>query len=48
MGGREEGQGEGGRIKYGRRRELCTEGQEIEQRCVVMEYGELGVATRKS
>ena len=26
----------------------CTEGQEIEQRCVAMGDGELGVATRKS
>jgi hypothetical protein len=33
-----------GRIRYGRR---CTEGQEIEQRCVAMGDVELGVATRK-
>jgi hypothetical protein len=26
----------------------CREGQEIEQRCVAMGHGELGVATRKS
>ena len=33
-----------GRIRCGR----STEGQEIEQRCVAMGDGELGVATRKS
>jgi hypothetical protein len=45
LGGREEGEKKKrGRISYGRR---CTEGQEIEQRCVTMGYGELGVATRK-
>jgi hypothetical protein len=32
----------------GRRRERCTKGQEIEQRCVAMGDGELRVATRKS
>ena len=49
MGGREEGEGnKRGRIKYGRRWRRCTEGQEIEQRCVAMGDGELGVATRKS
>ena len=37
-----------GRICYARRWERCTEGQEIEQRCVAMGDGELGVATRKS
>ena len=37
-----------GRIRYGRRWRRCTEGQEIEQRCVAMGDGELGVATRKS
>ena len=36
------------RISYGRRWRRCTEGQEIEQRCVAMGDGELGVATRKS
>ena len=36
-----------GRIKYGRRWRRCTEGQEIEQRCVSMGDGELGVTTRK-
>ena len=49
MGGREEGEGKKrGRIRYGRRWRRCTEGQEIEQRCVAMGDGELGVATRKS
>ena len=38
----------GVRIRYGRRWRRCTEGQEIEQRCVAMGDGELGVATRKS
>jgi hypothetical protein len=37
-----------GRIRYRRRWWRCTEGQEIEQRCVAMGNGELGVATRKS
>jgi hypothetical protein len=46
LGGREEGEGKKkGRIRYGRR---CTEVQEIEQRCVAMGDGELGVKTRKS
>jgi hypothetical protein len=36
-----------GRIRYGRRLGWSTEGQEIEQRCVAMGNGELGVATRK-
>jgi hypothetical protein len=46
VGGRKEGEGEKrGKIRYGRR---CTEGQEIEQRCVAMGCGELRVATRKS
>jgi hypothetical protein len=36
-----------GRIKYGRRWRRCTEGQEIEQRCVSMGDGELGVVTKK-
>ena len=49
MGGREEEEGKKrGRIRYGRRWRRCTEGQEIEQRCVAMGDGELGVATRKS
>ena len=45
-GGREEKSGD--RIRCGRRRGRCTEGQEIEQTCIAMEDGELGVATRKS
>ena len=47
---RKRGRGEEkrGRIRYGRRWRRCTEGQEIEQRCVAMGDGELGVATRKS
>ena len=46
MGGREEGEGEErGRIRYGRRWRRCTEGQEIEQRCVAIGGGELEVAT---
>ena len=36
------------RIGCGRRWRKCTEGQEIEQRCVTMRDGEQGVATRKS
>ena len=48
MEGREEGERKRrGRIRYGRRWR-CTEGQEIEQRYVVVGDGELGVATRKS
>ena len=35
-----------GRIRYGMRWR-CIVGQEIEQRCVTMGGGELGVATRK-
>jgi len=38
----------GGRIRCGRRWEKCTEGQEIEQRCVAMDDGKLGVVNRKS
>jgi hypothetical protein len=38
----------GGRISYGRKWGRCTECQEIEQRCVAMEDGELWVAIRKS
>ena len=49
LGEREEGEEKKrGRIRYGRRWRRCTEGQEIEQRCVAMGDGELGVATRKS
>ena len=49
MGGKEEGEGKRReRIRYGRRWSRCTEGQEIEQRCVAMGDGALGVATRKS
>jgi hypothetical protein len=44
----EERGGKGGRIRCGRRLGRCTEGQEIEQTCIAMEDGELGVATRKS
>ena len=41
MGGRKEVEGEEvGRIRYGRRWERCTEGQEIEQRYVAMGNGE--------
>jgi hypothetical protein len=36
------------RIRCGRRWRRCAEDQEIEQRCVTMEDGELEVATRKS
>ena len=38
----------GGRIRYGRRQMRCTQGLEIEVRCVEMREGELGVANRKS
>jgi hypothetical protein len=38
----------GERISCGRRRGRSTEGQEIEQRCVVVGDEELGIATRKS
>jgi hypothetical protein len=38
----------GGRIRCGRRWGKCTEGQEIDQRCVAMGDGELGVSNRKS
>ena len=48
MGGREEGEGERGRIRYGKRWRRCTEGQEIEQRCVAMGDEDLRVATSKS
>jgi hypothetical protein len=48
MGIREEGAGKKrSRIRNGRRWSKCTEGQEIEQRCVAMGNGQLEV-TRKS
>jgi len=37
-----------GRVRCGRRRGRCTEGQDIEQRCVAMGDSELGLATRES
>jgi len=40
--------GERGRIRYGRRWNGCTKGQEIEQRYVAIRNEELGLATRKS
>jgi hypothetical protein len=46
LGGREEKRV--GRIKCERRQGRCTESQEIEQRCIAMGDGELGVANRKS
>jgi hypothetical protein len=47
--GREEGEGKKrGRIRYGRRWRKCTEGQKVEQKCVAMRDGGLGVATRTS
>ena len=36
-----------GRIRYGSRQRRCPEGQEIEQSCVAMGHGKLGVASRK-
>jgi hypothetical protein len=36
-----------GRIRYGRRWRRCSEGREIEQKCVAIGNGELGAATRK-
>ena len=47
--GRKKGGGEekGGRIRCGRRPGRCTGDQEIEQRCVAMGDGELGVANMK-
>jgi hypothetical protein len=33
---------------YGRKWRRCTEGQKIEQRCIAMGDGDLGVAIRKS
>ena len=38
----------GGRIRYGRRQMRCTQGLEIEVRCVEMRERQLGVANRKS
>jgi hypothetical protein len=37
----------GSRIRYGRRWKRCTEGQEIEQRCVAMRDGKLGGSNQK-
>ena len=49
MEGREEAEGEKrDRIRYGKRWRRCTEGQEIEHRCVAMGYEELQVAIRKA
>ena len=49
MEGREEGEGKKrGRIRYWRKWRRCTEGQEIEQRCIAIGDGELAIATRKS
>ena len=42
------GREKGNRIRCGRGWRRSTEGQEIEQRCVAVGDGELGVATRKS
>jgi hypothetical protein len=44
---REEREVKRGRIRY-RRRWRCTEGQEIEQSCVAVGDGKLGVAKIKS
>jgi hypothetical protein len=48
--GRKKGEGweNRGRIRHGVRRKRCTEDQEIEQRCVAMGDGELGIAPRNS
>jgi hypothetical protein len=47
--GREEVEGKKrGGIRYGKSWRRYTESQGIEQRCVAMGDGELGVATRKS
>ena len=48
MEGREDRERKRGRIRYGTGCRRCTEGQEIEQRCIAMRAGELGVATMKS
>jgi hypothetical protein len=48
LGGREVWEGKKrSRIRYGRIWRRYTEGQEIEQRCVAMGDGEVGVAIRK-
>ena len=47
-GGIEEGQGEEGQDQVWEEIGRFTEGQEIEESCVTMGYGELRVATRKS
>ena len=39
--------GKRGRTRYGRRQRRCTEGQEIEQRCVAMRDGKLGGSNQK-
>jgi hypothetical protein len=46
--GGEREKGDRMRSRYRRRQERSTEGQEIEQGCVAMGDGELGVATRTS
>jgi hypothetical protein len=48
LGGREKERENGGRIRYKKRWERSTEGQNIEQKYVAVEDGKLGVATRKS
>jgi hypothetical protein len=50
LGGREERKGEKGKESGigGDGGGRCTEGQEIEQMCVAMQDGKLGVATRMS
>jgi hypothetical protein len=48
LGGREEGEGkEGAGSGVGRDREMFRD-QEIEQRCIAMGGGELGLVTRKA
>jgi hypothetical protein len=42
---RGKGEGEGGRIRFGRRQGRCTVGQETQQMCIAFGYGELRVAT---
>jgi hypothetical protein len=48
--GRKRGEGKEnrGRIRCGRRCGRCAKGQEIEQRCVAVGHGELGLVNRKS
>ena len=48
LGGREKERENGGRIRYKKRWERSTEGQNIEQKYVAVEDGKLGVATKKS